>query len=257
MVFDVDEMLAGQLQCRLAGAWQVAGYVVLVQRVEHLPAVATGFHLGAVDAVHPRLGGMQGRVRRVVLEYEFDGAGDGKARGVTRARAAFEHAVIARRGPRIVIVRAIDEDDFVDTLSVRRGEFDADDCAAGFAEKIRLAYAEGIHDFQHVACVVRDGRLGGYVVGHAVARIINCYRPHLWRQDFHQFEIEGRRLLVHVQQDDRRAAARRAVMYIAGARFHEAAFDVHIAGSSPVGAGIADRENQISRLNIFARFALQ
>ena len=60
MVFDVDEMLAGQLQRRFARTGQVTGNVVLMQRVEHLPAVATGFHLGAVDAVHPRLGGMQG-----------------------------------------------------------------------------------------------------------------------------------------------------------------------------------------------------
>ncbi len=52
---------------------------MLAECVERLPAVASGFHLRDIDAIHPRLIGVDRRVCRVVLEHEFKGARERKA----------------------------------------------------------------------------------------------------------------------------------------------------------------------------------
>jgi len=70
----VDEMFPGQLQDRLANAAEIARNVIIVERIERLPAVAARFELRAINPVHPRLSWLHRRMGRIVLEHELDGA---------------------------------------------------------------------------------------------------------------------------------------------------------------------------------------
>src|SRR5436305_14743960 len=65
------------------------------------------------------------------------------------------------------------------------------------------------------------------MIGHAVARVIDCNRPCPSRQYRNELEINGGRLLVHVQKNHDRPIARSAIVDVAVARPRKPALDVH------------------------------
>jgi hypothetical protein len=135
---------------------------------------------------------------------------------VGRAQALAGRAEqLVRRLARIEEERAVDEHEPLDAIGMRRRELRRDERADRFAEGDEPADPERGHHLHDAPRVVADRRLLGDVVGPAVARVVDRDRAHARRERLDHLEVERRGLLVDVQQDDGRPAARLAAADLA------------------------------------------
>jgi len=128
---------------------------------------------------------------------------------------------------RVLVERTIHQYDFRDPITETTRELNGDNGANRFAKNACRPNAERIHHFDHALRIVANRRLHRDMIGHAVARVIDCDRPRPIRQYRDELEINGGRLLVHVQKNHDRSIARSAIVDVAVARPHKPALDIH------------------------------